>query len=419
MGDNVTQCRNYSLLSLGTTWNRQQKWEPRFLHIWFGFLVIAAIFCATHPAAGSVYYWSTTSGDWSDPASWDVSEPAANIDAAIYNGGTANVTQLGEACNYLYLGTSGTGNSGTVLMTDGSLSTNKEYVGVSGTGLFTQSGGTNTVLNNLYLAYDTDSNGTYNLNGGTLVLKSLSKGLGTATFNFGGGTLQASGNFTTSLPMELTAIGGNANIDTAGYSIGISGDLSNTGGLNKLGAGTLILSGNNYYTGGTNIGAGTLGFADGSLGTSGNVVFTGTSALLWNDANTQDISSRIRINEGVIATLDTGSNTVTLSNNIGLNSDGTNSTGGMVKAGAGNLALTAVKHPYWRNYGNGWHTKPYHWQQPLGNHGGHHDDRWYPRPWRIFSGDLWKCELPGWWCAEWHHQEKQRRFRCPSWLCFC
>ena len=36
--------------------------------------------------------------------------------------------------------------------------------------------------------------GTYNLTGGTLALQALTKGAGTATFNFGGGTLQAIGS---------------------------------------------------------------------------------------------------------------------------------------------------------------------------------------------------------------------------------
>ena len=34
-------------------------------------------------------------------------------------------------------------------------------------------------------------NGTYNLNGGVLMLKSVAKGSGTAAFNFGGGTILA------------------------------------------------------------------------------------------------------------------------------------------------------------------------------------------------------------------------------------
>jgi len=53
------------------------------------------------------------------------------------------------------------------------------YVGFLGAGSVTQTGGTVSVANTLYLGYYS-SNGTYNLNGGTLVLKSLTKGDGTA-----------------------------------------------------------------------------------------------------------------------------------------------------------------------------------------------------------------------------------------------
>ncbi len=114
-------------------------------------------------------------------------------------------------------------------------------VGHSGTGVFIQSGGTNTVSNGLYLGYYAGSNGTYILDGGTLILKSLSKGSGTAAFKFGAGTLQASGDFSTTLPMTLTGNGGNANVDTASYSVTLSGKLSGPGGLNKQGLGNSSL----------------------------------------------------------------------------------------------------------------------------------------------------------------------------------
>ena len=100
--------------------------------------------------------------------------------------------------------------------------------------------------------------GIYNLEGGLLVLKSLVKGSGTAQFNFGGGTLEASGDFSTALDMTLTGTGGDAKIDTVGYTVTLSGVLSGEGGLEKQGAGTLILSGKNTYMGDTSVLAGVL-----------------------------------------------------------------------------------------------------------------------------------------------------------------
>jgi fibronectin-binding autotransporter adhesin len=197
-------------------------------------------------------------GDWSTAANWGGSEPTSSTDASIVNGGTAIVTQPAEACSSLYLGGTGTGRSGTVQMNGGSLSATTEYVGYTSTGLFTQWGGTHTVTTHLYLGSLTGSDGTYNLNGGTLITRSINTGSGTATFNFGGGTLKASSSLSTTLAVNLSGVGGNANVDTSTYTTTLSGTLSGAGGLNKLGAGSLILSGSNSYGGTTNVNGGVL-----------------------------------------------------------------------------------------------------------------------------------------------------------------
>ena len=107
-----------------------------------------------------------------------------------------------------------------------------EYVGDYGTGNFTQSGGTNAISGNLYFGYGAASCGTYNLNGGTVILSGISAQRDTAVFNFGGGTLQANASFMTTLPMTLTGSGGNATVDTAGYALPLRVALW-TGGLTK------------------------------------------------------------------------------------------------------------------------------------------------------------------------------------------
>ena len=58
--------------------------------------------------------------------------------------------------------------------------------------------------------------------------------------------------------MTLTGIGGNATVDTAGYAVTLSGVLSGPGGLNKIGSGTLTLSGTGSFTGGIYVSGGTL-----------------------------------------------------------------------------------------------------------------------------------------------------------------
>jgi autotransporter-associated beta strand protein len=162
----------------------------------------------------------------------------------------------------MYLGAQ-SGSSGYYNLTGGIVNINDVNIGSSGSGTFDQSGGTCS-MTVLIMASQTGSSGTYNLTGGTLTIRGenslspLRKGDGTAAFNFGGGTLQAGPGFASSLPMTLTGINGDAKIDTAGWAVTLSGQLSGQGGLKKLGGGTLTLTANNNYNGATTINAGTL-----------------------------------------------------------------------------------------------------------------------------------------------------------------
>ena len=135
--------------------------------------------------------------------------------------------------------------------------------------------------------------GTINLNGGTLATDreivcngSGAGAAGSAYFNFNGGTLQALANqadwlrsnvsFSTANVNQaaLTAVtvqAGGAVIDSNGYSVAINNVLAGfggaDGGLKKIGAGTLTLSGVNTYNGGTTISGGILSVAsDSNLG---------------------------------------------------------------------------------------------------------------------------------------------------------
>jgi autotransporter-associated beta strand protein len=168
----------------------------------------------------------------------------------------------------LFLGYFYNSNGTYYLSGTGQINAGMERCGCFGTGEFYQSGGINNVAT-LYFGYDSHSNGTYYLTGGTLIVGQITKSSGTAAFNFGGGTLQAKNVFTTSMPITLTGDGGNANIDTVGYTITLSGILSGTGGLNKLGSGTLMLSGANSYIGNTFINSGKL-----SLSSTGSIAST-------------------------------------------------------------------------------------------------------------------------------------------------
>ena len=168
--------------------------------------------------------------------------------------GTGSFAQTGgtNTASYSLVVGSNTGSIGTYKLSgSGLLSAVNENIGYFGTSSFAQSGGTNSVSGGLVLGVNAGCTGTYNLNGGLLALSAagLAQGAGVATFNFGGGTLGASGpwSWSSTLNMNLSGIGGPGTVDTTGGDIGLSGVLSGSGGLAKVGPGTLTLSGSNTF----------------------------------------------------------------------------------------------------------------------------------------------------------------------------
>ena len=78
--------------------------------------------------------------------------------------------------------------------------------------------------------------------------------------------------------MTLSGTGGNANVNTNGNAVTLSGQLSGAGGLDKLGANTLTLAAQNTYLGPTTISAGTLTLGNaGSLSSSSIDVVAGAA----------------------------------------------------------------------------------------------------------------------------------------------
>jgi outer membrane autotransporter protein len=191
---------------------------------------------------------------------------------------------------------------------------------------------------------------------GTLTLSGANTYTGPTMVN--AGTLQAGAVNTFSSASAFTVASG-ATLDLAGFNQAIgslagagsvtlgaatlttngddsdttfSGTISGSGRLVKVGEGTLTLSGNNSYQGGTIVSAGTLAVGSSrALGTGALTLADGTT--LQAAANGLALANAVRLNGDV--TMDTQSNTMTLSGAI-------SGTGGLDKIGSGTLMLTGA-----------------------------------------------------------------------------
>ncbi|UPG89524.1 autotransporter domain-containing protein [Luteibacter aegosomaticola] len=172
------------------------------------------------------------------------------------------------------------------------------------------------------------------VNGGTLQVGDDSN-LGDASnsVTLAGGTLHATNSVLTQRDFKLGEGDGTLDVDF-GYTIG--GTVSGTGALRKTGTGSLTLSGDNTYSGGTWIDAGYLGVAsNGALGTGTVNMAENTGLVFLRDGI--NIANNIVVNgdPNLVVAPDT---TVTLSGAI---VDGT-TPGDIVKSGPGTLRLTAA-----------------------------------------------------------------------------
>lgn len=195
---------------------------------------------------------------------------AASIYLGFYNNGQGTVTVSGS-----------NGNTATLSATD------TLNVGVNGSGTMNiEKGGLVNIRRNVYIARESSGNGTLHLNGdatgrGVLETGSVIAGAGTANLDLNGGILRANrdeGNFLNGFAGLNVGTEG-AWFDTNSHTIGISTAFTGTSTLNKLGAGTLILTGDSStFTGNTEVSAGTLqmdGILGGPLNVSSGARLTG------------------------------------------------------------------------------------------------------------------------------------------------
>ncbi len=185
------------------------------------------------------------------------------------------------------------GGTGTYNLSDGTLGVGTHYLGYSsldarlGSGTFTQDGGTHIVTGGLRLGHEATTTGTYHLNDGLLRAASITKGAGTAIFNFNGGTLRnrEGVDLTVSVPDVTLGTSGTPTVEVdASRTASFTSKLTGSGSLTKTGDGALVLSNAaNDFGGDTTIDAGTLRL-------TGSSTLDGSSTITVAGGATFDVS---------------------------------------------------------------------------------------------------------------------------------
>ena len=299
-----------------------------------------------------------------------------NLVSALSNPAKLAKSGLGTLALKGTLGLSGLSVSAGTLLFNPAAAT-QTFAGVftaTGTSALSVAGGVNLVLSGsvagggftkigsgkLTLGGSNLYSGTLNLAAGTLGF-SGSPTFGAAAqiaFASGGtGLIQMSGaNASLNLvgSTDATNIIENGSVNAGAVTLTNSGTLAallrdgGAGGalaLVKSGTGTLVVSGTNTYTGGTNINAGILQPATaGALGSSGSITFTGGTLQLTSGYNA-DISGRFSAAAGQSFNIDTNAQNLTLASGFGGGSTFSKSGQGILTLSGDNsftsLAITA------------------------------------------------------------------------------
>jgi len=279
------------------------------------------------------------------------------------------------------------------LTADATLTTNSAVIiadAISGAFNLTKAGASSLTLsgNNTF-----GSGKTFTLSAGTLNINSATA-LGAGTFQIDGGVIDSTATFTNQTltnnnPLTVngnfTFTGTNSlNLGTGSVTLGaaagttrsitVSANTLTTGGdisngvtaniITKAGNGTLTLMGNNSYSGGTNLTAGTIAVGTNTALGSGPLAFSDGATLRSADANTRTLANVWTPGSGTSNTIfgsaatgdliltDSTSfsfagsvKTFTVNNSTTTISKGFTSSGGgngLTKAGAGTLVLTGT-----------------------------------------------------------------------------
>jgi fibronectin-binding autotransporter adhesin len=258
----------------------------------------------------------------------------ANAGGIAINAGTLSITSGFSTNRVFTLGNT----ASTLLINPAQTLTITSAVG--GTGALNKNGGGTLTLGGA----NTYTGGSI-INGGTLIITSngnLGAAAGAVTLN--AATLDVAGTFVSTRNFTLGSATSTVQVDPT-FTFTDSGIFSGLGTLNKTGTGTLVLGGDNTYTGATNVTAGTLrnGIANVIPDSSAVTVTSGATYDLNSFSETVgSLSGAGTVTSGVAGTPTLtagGENTSTLFSGVLQNGSGTVS---FTKSGTGTLTLSGA-----------------------------------------------------------------------------
>lgn len=155
------------------------------------------------------------------------------------------------------------------------------------TGSLTISGAAEFRSPRFMVGVEGETNGTLNLNGGTVKTTSIAGGVGESTVHFNGTQLVATGNSESFIDTLITAdiAAGGLKVDTGGFNVIVPQALTGTGGVTKTGAGTLSLTGTNSHAGAHAVNAGKLAVSTDSSNLGNFTVANGATMEVLQGGN--------------------------------------------------------------------------------------------------------------------------------------